>query len=204
MGNGGDWIATAHARQWSVEMVPQVGKFVSFSARFIGNAYGHVAIVSAIESATSFTVLETNWKYPATAQPGRIDCRKVASLNGVVGFSAPQGITLGNSPASLASIDINPLKPVADAITQVGLQATAGIRNAEAKAAAMAQIGTGLTVMGGGALFVTLSTIGSGNAAQGAETIVQTATPAAQRYVGRAEGAWHPKIGRNGTIANMR
>ena len=56
-GNANQWVASARAEGFSVGTTPQVGAV----AVWVGGAYGHVALVSAVESSTNIQVSESNY-----------------------------------------------------------------------------------------------------------------------------------------------
>ena len=56
-GNAKQWVASARAEGFSVGTTPQVGAV----AVWVGGAYGHVALVSAVESSTNIQVSESNY-----------------------------------------------------------------------------------------------------------------------------------------------
>ena len=56
-GNANQWGASARAEGFSVGTTPQVGAV----AVWVGGAYGHVALVSAVESSTNIQVSESNY-----------------------------------------------------------------------------------------------------------------------------------------------
>lgn len=61
-GNGGQWAASAAAAGFRVGSEPQVGAVAVWSgANGYGGGYGHVAVVTAVESSTSIRVLESNY-----------------------------------------------------------------------------------------------------------------------------------------------
>ena len=56
-GNANQWVASARAEGFSVGTTPQVGAV----AVWVGGAYGHVALVTAVESSTNIQVSESNY-----------------------------------------------------------------------------------------------------------------------------------------------
>ena len=56
-GNANQWVASARAEGFSVGTTPQVGAV----AVWVGGAYGHVAVVTAVESSTNIQVSESNY-----------------------------------------------------------------------------------------------------------------------------------------------
>ena len=56
-GNANQWGASARAEGFSVGTTPQVGAV----AVWVGGAYGHVALVTAVESSTNIQVSESNY-----------------------------------------------------------------------------------------------------------------------------------------------
>ena len=56
-GNAKQWVASARAEGFSVGTTPQVGAV----AVWVGGAYGHVALVTAVESSTNIQVSESNY-----------------------------------------------------------------------------------------------------------------------------------------------
>ena len=56
-GNANHWVASARAEGFSVGTTPQVGAV----AVWVGGAYGHVALVTAVESSTNIQVSESNY-----------------------------------------------------------------------------------------------------------------------------------------------
>ena len=56
-GSANQWVASARAEGFSVGTTPQVGAV----AVWVGGAYGHVALVSAVESSTNIQVSESNY-----------------------------------------------------------------------------------------------------------------------------------------------
>lgn len=56
-GNANQWVASARAEGFSVGTTPQVGAVAVWS----GGAYGHVAVVTAVESSTNIQVSESNY-----------------------------------------------------------------------------------------------------------------------------------------------
>ncbi|HFU3800250.1 TPA: peptidoglycan hydrolase PcsB [Streptococcus suis] len=56
-GNANQWVASARAEGFSVGTTPQVGAV----AVWVGSAYGHVALVTAVESSTNIQVSESNY-----------------------------------------------------------------------------------------------------------------------------------------------
>lgn len=56
-GNANQWVASASAEGFSVGTTPQVGAV----AVWVGGAYGHVALVTAVESSTNIQVSESNY-----------------------------------------------------------------------------------------------------------------------------------------------
>lgn len=56
-GNANQWGASARAEGFSVGTTPQVGAV----AVWVGGAYGHVAVVTAVESSTNIQVSESNY-----------------------------------------------------------------------------------------------------------------------------------------------
>ncbi|HFI0288017.1 TPA: peptidoglycan hydrolase PcsB [Streptococcus suis] len=56
-GNANQWVASARAEGFSVGTTPQVGAV----AVWVGGTYGHVALVSAVESSTNIQVSESNY-----------------------------------------------------------------------------------------------------------------------------------------------
>ena len=55
--NANQWVASARAEGFSVGTTPQVGAV----AVWVGGAYGHVALVTAVESSTNIQVSESNY-----------------------------------------------------------------------------------------------------------------------------------------------
>ena len=58
-GNARDWIASAQAAGHSVGTTPAVGAVAVWPSD--GGGYGHVAYVTAVNSATSIQVMESNY-----------------------------------------------------------------------------------------------------------------------------------------------
>lgn len=56
-GNANQWVASARAEGFSVGTTPQVGAV----AVWVGGVYGHVALVTAVESSTNIQVSESNY-----------------------------------------------------------------------------------------------------------------------------------------------
>ena len=56
-GNANQWVASARAEGCSVGTTPQVGAV----AVWVGGVYGHVALVTAVESSTNIQVSESNY-----------------------------------------------------------------------------------------------------------------------------------------------
>ncbi|HFI0517571.1 TPA: peptidoglycan hydrolase PcsB [Streptococcus suis] len=56
-GNANQWVASARAEGFSVGTTPQVGAV----AVWVGGTYGHVALVTAVESSTNIQVSESNY-----------------------------------------------------------------------------------------------------------------------------------------------
>ena len=56
-GNANQWVASARAEGFSVGTTPQVGAVAVWG----GGAYGHVAVVTAVESSTNIQVSESNY-----------------------------------------------------------------------------------------------------------------------------------------------
>ncbi|HEM3673252.1 TPA: CHAP domain-containing protein [Streptococcus suis] len=56
-GNANQWVASARAEGFSVGTTPQVGAV----AVWVGGAYGHVGLVTAVESSTNIQVSESNY-----------------------------------------------------------------------------------------------------------------------------------------------
>ncbi|WP_105206405.1 peptidoglycan hydrolase PcsB [Streptococcus suis] len=56
-GNAKQWVASARAEGFSVGTTPQVGAV----AVWVGGAYGHLALVTAVESSTNIQVSESNY-----------------------------------------------------------------------------------------------------------------------------------------------
>ena len=56
-GNAKQWVASARAEGFSVGTTPQVGAVAVWG----GGAYGHVAVVTAVESSTNIQVSESNY-----------------------------------------------------------------------------------------------------------------------------------------------
>ncbi len=56
-GNANQWVASARAEGFSVGTTPAVGAV----AVWVGGAYGHVALVTAVESSTNIQVSESNY-----------------------------------------------------------------------------------------------------------------------------------------------
>ena len=56
-GNANQWVASARAEGFSVGTTPQVGAVAVWG----GGAYGHVALVTAVESSTNIQVSESNY-----------------------------------------------------------------------------------------------------------------------------------------------
>ncbi|HEL1557631.1 TPA: CHAP domain-containing protein [Streptococcus suis] len=56
-GNANQWVASARAEGFSVGTIPQVGAV----AVWVGGTYGHVALVTAVESSTNIQVSESNY-----------------------------------------------------------------------------------------------------------------------------------------------
>ena len=56
-GNAKQWVASARAEGFSVGTTPQVGAV----AVWVGGTYGHVALVTAVESSTNIQVSESNY-----------------------------------------------------------------------------------------------------------------------------------------------
>lgn len=56
-GNANQWVASARAEGFSVGTTPVVGAV----AVWVGGAYGHVALVTAVESSTNIQVSESNY-----------------------------------------------------------------------------------------------------------------------------------------------
>ncbi|HFI0816917.1 TPA: peptidoglycan hydrolase PcsB [Streptococcus suis] len=56
-GNANQWVASARTEGFSVGTTPQVGAV----AVWVGGAYGHVALVTAVESSTNIQVSESNY-----------------------------------------------------------------------------------------------------------------------------------------------
>ena len=56
-GNAKQWVASARAEGFSVGTTPQVGAV----AVWVGGVYGHVALVTAVESSTNIQVSESNY-----------------------------------------------------------------------------------------------------------------------------------------------
>lgn len=57
-GNGGDWSASARAAGFRTGTTPVVGAVVVWTGGYFG--YGHVALVTAVESNTRIQVMESN------------------------------------------------------------------------------------------------------------------------------------------------
>ncbi|WP_261379143.1 CHAP domain-containing protein, partial [Streptococcus sp. sy018] len=58
-GNGNQWIASAQAAGYSVGTTPTVGSIAVWP--YDGGGYGHVALVTAVNSPTSIQVMESNY-----------------------------------------------------------------------------------------------------------------------------------------------
>lgn len=56
-GNANQWVSSARAEGFSVGTTPQVGAV----AVWVGGTYGHVALVTAVESSTNIQVSESNY-----------------------------------------------------------------------------------------------------------------------------------------------
>lgn len=190
LGNGTDWVASAHRLQWQVTMNPQENTIVCWSAvRY--PAFGHVAICTGVDSGgTGFWVKEMNFTYYADENPqlaGKIDCRHVTSFDGIQGFILPQGVQAGASaggtggPADLLSALETPLTSIGKAINQAALLVEAEAMTARSKAISVAQMAGGGLVMAGGGTLAVLSTVGGGNPGTGAQRSVQLVTRGARR-----------------------
>lgn len=58
-GNGGDWAESARREGYKVGKTPVVGALIVWSGIYYG--YGHVAVVTAVESETKIQVMESNY-----------------------------------------------------------------------------------------------------------------------------------------------
>lgn len=58
-GNGGDWAASAKREGYKVGQTPVVGSIIVWTG--ISGGYGHVAVVTAVESDTKIQVMESNY-----------------------------------------------------------------------------------------------------------------------------------------------
>lgn len=65
-GNGGQWVASARAAGFRTGSTPQVGAIASWD----DGGYGHVAVVTAVESATRIQVSEANYDGSGTLPIG--------------------------------------------------------------------------------------------------------------------------------------
>lgn len=218
MGNGTDWVATAHRLQWTVTMTPQENTIVCWSAARYPT-FGHVAIVTGVDSGgTGFWVKEMNFTYYADQNPqlaGKIDCRHVTNMDGVQGFIQAQGVQLGQSaggtggPADLLSALETPLTSIGKAVSQAALLVEAEAMTARSKAVSIAQMAGGGIIMAGGGTLAVLSTAGGGNPSTGVQrsaqlvtrgarrlrrsrTSVPAAAPAGGRQLTAAEQSWMP------------
>jgi len=190
LGNGTDWVASAHRLQWTVTTTPQENTIVSWSAARYP-IFGHVAVCTGVDAGgTGFWVKEMNFTYYADEHPnlaGKIDCRHVTSVDGIQGFILPQGAQAGASaggtggPADLLSALETPLTSISKAINQAALLVEAEAMTARSKAISVAQMGAGGLVMAGGTTLAVLSTVGGGNPHAGAQRGAQLVTRGARR-----------------------
>ena len=58
-GNGGDWAESARREGYKVGKTPVVGALIVWTGIYYG--YGHVAVVTAVESETKIQVMESNY-----------------------------------------------------------------------------------------------------------------------------------------------
>ena len=65
-GNGGQWAASAAAAGFRTGSTPQVGAIASWD----DGGYGHVAVVTAVESSTRIQVSECNYDGSGTQPIG--------------------------------------------------------------------------------------------------------------------------------------
>ena len=87
--DGGDWAANAAARGYRLTMVPTVGSAVCYGRGDGYSTFGHVAVVIAVYSTTSFLVSEMNF-----VAWDQVD-QRVSNMHDVVAFILPPGAAPG-------------------------------------------------------------------------------------------------------------
>lgn len=115
MGNAYQWFGNAASHGLATTQTPTAGSVVVFGSGLPGSGgFGHVAVVQSVQSATSFTVQEANFK-----GLGQTDTRFVPNLNFVEGFILPPGGHPGNPAGAVAGAvgqAANPLAGIADTL----------------------------------------------------------------------------------------
>lgn len=175
LGNATEWVNSAHREKWTVDNTPGVHKTVCWSAARYPT-FGHVAVCTAVDGVGGgFWVVEMNFTYFADGDArlaGKVDCRHVTDMSGILGFITPQGVTIGGDGQTatlLAGADA--FSSVASSISQAGLMIQADLMTAGHKFNSLAQMGLGVGVMGGGTVLGALTLAGKGDPRQGVQAV---------------------------------
>jgi len=162
-GNATDW--GAGLTKWGAQQMsgPTVNAIVVWSSSKYP-PYGHVALVTGVNSDGSFTVKEMNFQAWNTWDTRLV--RTGADQEGIEGFWLPKGVPAGQStPATAQALSFTP--PWNELTNEIGQLAsgftglTGGIAQAE-QAAAAAVFNLGGKIAAGGEIIVGLGSLGIG------------------------------------------